>query len=221
MNGNSNISNFKKYIVPFSSALFLNSIPLIGVIFFGWKIFPVVFLFWFENVSIGILNVFKILLCQTKNVFEKIGNIFASVFFTFHYGMFTFVHGVFVVVLFGGLLNSKGNKDPFSTAYILIEKYQLYYPMLAVFGAYFVSFISEYIIKKEYENAKVKELMSKPYGRIVVLHLAILFGGFLILSLGSPIYALILLILLKTGYDIKPYIKQKNKKSKNGYQKTF
>jgi hypothetical protein len=45
--------------------------------------------------------------------------------------------------------------------------------------------------------------MAAPYGRIVVLHIAILFGGMATLALGSPVFLLVLLIVGKVFLDLK------------------
>ncbi|MGA9779521.1 MAG: DUF6498-containing protein [Verrucomicrobiia bacterium] len=34
-----------------------NLVPVAGVFLFGWEIFPLMFLFWSENVIIGVFNV--------------------------------------------------------------------------------------------------------------------------------------------------------------------
>ena len=47
--------------------------------------------------------------------------------------------------------------------------------------------------------------MMQPYGRLVVLHLAVLFGGWLVLALGSPLAALVLLVGLKTAADVRAH----------------
>ena len=49
------------------------------------------------------------------------------------------------------------------------------------------------------------------YARVVVLHLAILFGSFFVMAFGSPIFALILLIGLKTAIDYAAHRKQHEK----------
>lgn len=41
-----------------------NALPLLGVMLLGWKAFDVVFIYWAENVVIGIFNVAKILSCD-------------------------------------------------------------------------------------------------------------------------------------------------------------
>ncbi len=44
-----------------------NCIPLVGVLFFGWRVADIVFLYWMENVIIGGFNVLKILTCVPGN----------------------------------------------------------------------------------------------------------------------------------------------------------
>ena len=34
-----------------------NAIPLVGVLFLGWTVFPLVLLYWLENVVVGGFNV--------------------------------------------------------------------------------------------------------------------------------------------------------------------
>ncbi|MCZ6887085.1 MAG: DUF6498-containing protein [Gammaproteobacteria bacterium] len=45
-------------------------------------------------------------------------------------------------------------------------------------------------------------LMVAPYKRVVVLHLGIMGGGFAMLELGEPIVGLLMLVALKTGFDV-------------------
>jgi hypothetical protein len=39
-----------------------NALPLAGVLFLGWTVFPLVLLYWLENVVVGAFNVAKLLL---------------------------------------------------------------------------------------------------------------------------------------------------------------
>ena len=44
--------------------------------------------------------------------------------------------------------------------------------------------------------------MASPYGRIVVMHISILAGGFLTMAVGSPAPLLAVLVALKTILDV-------------------
>lgn len=70
------------------------------------------------------------------------------------------------------------------------------------------SFLFNYFGAGEYRTAQLNAPMGRPYGRVVVLHLAILGGGFLVLTLGSPLVPLALLVLLKTGLDLRAHVRE-------------
>ena len=78
-----------------------NSFPLYGVAVLDWEVFPLVLLFWLENVIIGCFNVFKMLLIGPYDAVRWIGKMFMAAFFVVHYGGFAAIHGMFVVLLFG------------------------------------------------------------------------------------------------------------------------
>ena len=48
----------------------------------------------------------------------------------------------------------------------------------------------------------MKDIMMRPYKRILLMHVAIIFGGVLITKLGSPVALLCVLILLKIALDL-------------------
>jgi hypothetical protein len=53
--------------------------------------------------------------------------------------------------------------------------------------------------------------MGSPYGRVVVMHVAIIFGAFLTAALGSPVGILIILVGLKTSLDVIFHMRQHKK----------
>jgi hypothetical protein len=97
------------------SAIFLiavNTVPLVGVVFFDWSLFSIVFLYWIENGIVGFFYVLKIAWATKPGSFQTgltvnarplghRGKAFLIPFFIFHYGLFRVVHGVFVIVCFG------------------------------------------------------------------------------------------------------------------------
>jgi len=78
-----------------------NALPLAGVLFLGWTVFPLVFLYWLENLVVGGFNVAKLLLAQPRQPAYWLGKAFLVPFFLVHFGGFTYIHGVLVVAFFG------------------------------------------------------------------------------------------------------------------------
>lgn len=200
-----------------------NAVPLLGVVLFRWDLFTIMFLFWFENVIIGVINVPKIVMaCGAMKLGKspqmpagaaeglQIGfKIMGIPFFIVHYGMFTAVHGMFVFVMFSGRLPLM-NRGPFPAPEMVLPHIaQLIVPILAIIASHVVSFITNFIGQEEYRTISAPEQMFAPYGRIVVLHLVILFGGFAVMLLGAPWAAVALLVVLKTGLDLSAHVSER------------
>src|SRR5947208_3391643 len=84
-----------------------NLVPLVGVFVFRWEVFPLLFLFWLENIVVGVSNVLKMLFAAPRDVARWAAKLFVIPFFCVHYGGFTFVHGVLVIAFFGGGLKDQ------------------------------------------------------------------------------------------------------------------
>jgi hypothetical protein len=188
-----------------------NVVPLLGVLWFGWEVFPLLLLFWFENLIIGAFNVFKMILAAPGSGKGWAAKLFLVPFFSFHYGMFTLIHGVFVIGLFGGRFRQGAPFPDLYTVFGLIQEEHLGWAILGLTVSHAISFGMNYIGEGEYRRASLDMLMSQPYGRIVVLHLAIMGGGFLMMALGSPTFGLMLLVVMKIGLDLSSHLRERRK----------
>ena len=72
----------------------------------------------------------------------------------------------------------------------------------ALFISHGVSFFTNFIGEREYEAATVSGLMHAPYYRVIVMHMTLLFGGWIVMLIGMPAGALVVLLLLKTAVDL-------------------
>lgn len=70
------------------------------------------------------------------------------------------------------------------------------------------SFLINYVGRGEYRLVSPARQMFAPYGRLVILHVAIIFGAFVSLAIGSPIGAVIVLVLLKTAVDLRFHLRE-------------
>jgi uncharacterized protein DUF6498 len=187
-----------------------NLVPLVGVLAFGWTVFSVILLYWCENVVIGVINVLKIVFAQPRNVAVDVGKVFLVPFFCVHYGMFTFIHGAFVLFLFGPHDFARGFPGP-ATFAAAIRQAGVGWGVVAIAASHGFSFFHNYLFTGEYRTASPQQLMAQPYARVVVLHIAILGGGFLTMSMGAPVAALVILVVLKTGIDLRAHLAERRK----------
>jgi len=239
-----------------------NLVPLAGVFLFHWEVFPLLFLFWLENVVIGVLNVAKMLFA-CGGALESLANVpginpeqrrkildlangrlkpaepaaqdalddiqawrlqllnnpalqwgmklFLIPFFCFHYGMFTFVHGIFVVAFFGGGMNHGAGFLNAARVFQIIRDNHLSLPFAALAASHVVSFCHNYLWRGEFRRTSVSVQMMQPYGRIFVMHLTIIFGGFLMMALKSPAAGLGLLVVLKIAFDLSAHQGEREK----------
>jgi len=185
-----------------------NLLPVLGVLLLDWKIFPILFLYWIENVIVGFFNVLKMALASPANGNSKAAKISIIPFFCIHYGLFTFVHGIFVILIFGGAENGNMGNLNFPTVISSVMNFGILFGIMTLFISHGLSFGINYIGNGEYKEAKLNSLMSQPYSRVVVLHLIIIFGGFLITLLGSPEAGLVVLIVVKMWIDILAHLRQ-------------
>jgi len=190
-----------------------NLIPLYGVLALGWEVFPLLLLFWVENVIIGGFNVLKMLLAAPQSGVHWVVKLFMIPFFCVHYGMFTFVHGVFVVALFGRQLQGGAGFPGPATFLRLISEQHLWIAGIGLAISHGFSFGWNYLWRGEFRTASLPALMQQPYGRVVVLHLTILGGGYLMMAMGSPTAGLVLLVVLKVVLDIRSHVREHNKLS--------
>ncbi|MBN1625923.1 MAG: hypothetical protein JW944_05305, partial [Deltaproteobacteria bacterium] len=157
-------------ILSFSSLVLIaaNLVPLAGALLLGWSVFLIVFLFWVENLVIGIFNIIKLTLAHGKgsNLAVKI---FTVPFFAIHYGGFCAGHCVFILAVFGKWTDADPTGFHNFIRDIFIDEKAIY-AVLALFLSHGFSLVYNFILKGERMQADINKLMTAPYSRIVLLH---------------------------------------------------
>lgn len=176
-----------------------NLAPLAGVWLFGWQSFELIFLYWMENVVIGAFIVLRMVARPYRHVLEAVAPLFFAPFFFFHYGMFCYVHGLFVVSMFGDANASSG--DLASQALAIVAEPGMTAALLSLVALQVYDWLRD-TAERGLGSDGVKDLMTSPYRRIVVLHLVIIGGGFALTALGDPRIGLVALVLVKTVSDL-------------------
>jgi hypothetical protein len=177
-------------------------LPAIGILFLGWDWREVLVLYWFENVGLGVAIVVRMLRPAFVDAREG-GNTTRGrslINFCLYYGLFTLVHGVFVFAIVGGaidgILGGSGATPQPSTAS------SLDWPSILV-----VTLVGTalHIAAALLGPAPIRlgdRLIATAYQRVNVLHVAILAGAILIVFLGLPSAAALVLVVLHAIVDV-------------------
>ena len=206
--------------LPQLALLLANLLPVIGVLWFGWDVGSVVVLYWVENLIVGVYTVLRMLTAGGVHALFKIA------FFCLHYGIFCAIHGMFVLKLtgFAGIGPAAAVAYSWPGPLVVIEKFitlsqqilaaapgQFVWACIALLISHGASFLLLFIGQQEFRHTTVNRLMTAPYRRITVLHIAVIAGGFLVRQLNSPLGLLLALVALKTGMDIMLHIRSHRK----------
>ncbi len=165
-----------------------------------------------------------------------VGRLGIALFFAVHYGIFWLGHGFFVlfalpqfglmrspssapcfVELPGGFFPPPGpGFPPFpgsgvecaASPFGEVLWGSVGLAALALFLSHGASFLFNYVGRGEYRTTSPARQMGAVYGRVVVLHLTIIFGAMVVAFLGSPLGALLVLIVLKTVFDLTLHLRE-------------
>jgi hypothetical protein len=172
-----------------------NLLPLYGVLAWDWPVYHVMALYWAENIVAGLFTLLRMVAAN------PVAGLPLGAFFCFHYGMFCFVHGTFVHALFSGQADA-----PWPPVGALVQTLLttpvLLVGVLLMLASHGWSFVAHALAAPAEPAPDLRGIMMRPYGRMVVLHVTILAGGFLTMSMGEPVLVLVPLIVLKIVIDL-------------------
>ena len=176
--------------------IFSNLIAIYFAVSQGWQLSTVIFVYWFQSITIGFFSFIRIL--QLKE-FSTEGvqingqtpkptsgtKIFTAFFFLIHYGGFHFGYLIFILI---------GNKIDFAE----------FKSILLIAFIFFLNHLFSYIYNKPQDTQKqnIGTIMSAPYARIVPMHLTIMLSSFF----GTAVLPFFL--ILKTIADVMMHLSE-------------
>ncbi|MEI6463034.1 MAG: DUF6498-containing protein [bacterium] len=190
--------------------LISNLITIAFALIEGWNILAVLWVYWLQSVSIGIISFIRILSLKwistkgykSNSPYEKAttsGVITFALFFLAHFGIF---HLAYLSFISSGLeLGTNVQKlPPYDFTFILISG-----------GIFFLNHLFSYFRNKPKNNEiqNFGKIFIFPYIRIIPMHLTILTGAFL-LQLNSSTPLILFFLILKTIVDLLTHMFEHN-----------
>ena len=193
------------------SVIFLvaaNLVPVVGVLLFDWNVAELMVLFWAENVVIGAYALLKMV------VISRWGVILTGPMFLAHYGAFMSIHFMLVYYMF--VRGNGAGPEPLASTALAALFVPLWPALLAMVVSHGVSFFWNFLGRREYVGRTIKQQMTEPYQRMILLHITIIFGAWPVLLMGQPLPALLLLVVLKIVMDLRAHLKERGAATRTG-----
>ena len=201
------------------SALILvaaNSLPIIGVVFWGWDAFVLLMLYWLETAIIGFWTIVRLVSMDADGRADirfgsrsgrALGRLGVGLFFTVHASIFMTVHFIFLWALFSGAWSARIHGIGDFIREMVIGT-GLWLPLAVLFLVRGAVILGPAIRRRlgftpvgAPEPATGQSVLLGLYLRIVVMQVAIILGAWMALLAGS-VGALVLLVVLKTIVDV-------------------
>lgn len=133
-----------------SSLIAANLVTFFGVIFFGWSLSNIVFIYWAEIGVIGFYTALKLLKVNYKSHLPKIAEFFLA------YNVFLF--GIGVVLMFA--FTDSFNKNLLTSNLFAIA---------SLFVSHGISYYANYLKSKEYISLSVDDIIERATLRILAM----------------------------------------------------
>jgi len=182
-----------------------NLVPLLGVLFFGWDLAQIMLLFWAENAVIGCYALLKLAIIQ------RWGVLLSWPLFIGHFGGFMAIHFLFVYHVF--VRGAAADAEPDIPTTLVTLFAPLRSAIAAMFVSHGVSFVANFLGRREYFGRTGLLQMIEPYRRVLVLHAALILGGLAVMALDQPVYALVILVAIKIAIDVRAHLHERRRAS--------
>lgn len=174
--------------------LLANLLPLYGVWFWNWDAKQIFLVYCMESVIIGIMTIGRMTLTglfghtssqSTTNRSSSWAGLI--LFFIVHYGFFLAIQmGIF----FGVSNMIPKARGPFETIQAIpsVMTLQSWMMLLALWAAYMMDLVMNFIIPKKFHETNIYMEMFRPYPRVVVQQFVVIIGSFFLLFGAAKIF---------------------------------
>ena len=168
------------------------------------------FIMWCDCILIGLFGILKLFFIPIRLgpeadahprvafILRMLGRGFVAAFFAFAYGFLL----VCVTALLGGLA---GEEMRIRKWYNFDEKtffLGLWIPVALLLAGHALSFLWNFLIKKEYQSRTLEDQMARPFGRAMFILFTLMIGGILVSTFRLPVLLPIVFLPMKIAGDL-------------------
>lgn len=210
---NSGAAARRIYMIPALLLIGSNLVPLIGIAFWGWDAFELLVLYWCETAVIGFWTSIEMTFRPApfpdrnmERLSRRAGRGFRSLLLMVNVAIFMAAHMAFLWNLFAGQWKERVH-GPGDFVQELIVGSGLWMPLAVTFVTQGVLLVSDLASGRPASaspfdtSIRSSSAIAGLYRRIVVMHLTILFGGWILIGFAKE-HAAAILVAVKTVIDL-------------------
>lgn len=153
----------------------MNIVPLLGVIYYDWSVFALLYAFWLETLGLSFLNAIRILFAKKSSekgpfVGKALRFLVVSIFILLFYMLF-------MIVFVGFQISDKQEGVNFIN-YLMLLQPTFRLTIMVFFGIKLIELIYYYFIKNQRDTTRPTDFHPLLDSRIFVIHIVIVLGVF-------------------------------------------
>lgn len=153
----------------------MNIVPLLGVIYYDWSVFALLYAFWLETLGLSFLNSIRIMFA--KNSPEKGPFVGKAVRFLFVSALILSFYMIFMIVFVGLQISDKQEGVNF-VMYLMLLQPTFRFTLIVFFVIKCIELIYYYFIKNQRKITDPSDFHPLFDRRIFVIHIVIVLGVF-------------------------------------------
>ena len=175
-----------------------NSIPIVGVLAFGWDLRSIMFLYWFETAVVVFYSVLKIV---------TIGGPMTLFWIPAHLATFAVFMSFHLMMILALGPSHGGGFFPRETILDLLRR--TWGGAVGLVVSHGISFVVNFLGNREYEHTTVDAQVAAPWKRLLIMHVTTIAGAWSVGLLDAPVGALVMLAVLKIVVDLHGHLRER------------
>lgn len=169
----------QKPIIPLGGAIWLqlvmNLVPFLGVVYYDWSVFALLYSFWLETLAMSFFDAIRITFASGSE--SGVPHLAKAVgFFIRRTGILLF-YMIFLVVFIGFVVSEKQSGSSFAV-YLVLADDSFRFTVITFFLVKLFELIYRYFVQGEYKTALPEDYTGLFNRQIIVIHVVIVLGVF-------------------------------------------
>ncbi len=175
-----------------------NSMPIVGVLAFGWDLRSIMFVYWLETAVVVFYSVLKVV---------AVGGPFTLLWMPAHLAVFGVFMSFHLMMILGlGPPEGGGHFPPDVVRELFRRTWSAGIGLVVSHG---ISFVVNFLGHGEYRRTTVNAQITAPWKRLLIMHATTFVGAWSVMLFDAPVGALVMLAVLKIVVDLHGHLRER------------